>query len=80
MMGVKQPGSTGETTRLNFRGETSRGETTRGGMVWGRNILLPSEHTECNGGSLLNVLILVSFEDLLHQYSWFKIHALGREL
>ena len=34
-MGAKRPGSRGETTRLNFRRETTRGETTRGEMVWG---------------------------------------------
>ena len=34
--GAKRPGSRGEATRFNFRGET-----TRGVMVWERNVLLP---------------------------------------
>ena len=42
-MGAKRPGSTGETTRLNLRGETTRGEKLGGGGGgggWGRNVLL----------------------------------------
>ena len=31
----------GETTRVENRGETTMGETTRGGTSWGRNVLLP---------------------------------------
>ena len=37
IIGAKRPGSRGETTRLNFRGETTRGETTRGGGGGGGN-------------------------------------------
>ena len=31
----------GETTRVENRGETARGGTTRGETSWGRNVLLP---------------------------------------
>ena len=33
-----------------------------------------------NGGSLRNGLTLIFFEDLLHRYSRFKIHAFSLEL
>ena len=39
-----------------------------------------AQHTEYNGGSLRNVLTVVSSEDLPHWYSLAKIHAFGLEL
>ena len=39
-----------------------------------------AQHTEYDGGSLRNVLTVVSFEDLPHWYSSAKIHAFGLEL
>ena len=33
----------GETTRVENRGEPTRGETTREETSWGRNVLLPRE-------------------------------------
>ena len=39
-----------------------------------------AQHTEYDGGSLRNVLTVVSFEDLPHWYSLAKIHAFGLEL
>ena len=35
----------GETTRVENRGEPTRGETTREETSWGRNVLLPYIHT-----------------------------------
>ena len=40
--GAKRLGCRGETSRHQIWGETTRGETTTGGLVLGRNDLLPS--------------------------------------
>ena len=37
VLGAKRLGYGGETTRVENRGETTRGETS-----WGRNVLLPN--------------------------------------
>ena len=39
-----------------------------------------AQHTEYDGGSLWNVLTVVSFEDLPHWYTWAKMYAFGLEL
>ena len=39
-----------------------------------------AQHIGYDGGSLRNVLTVVSFEDLPHWYTLAKIHAFGPEL
>ena len=49
-------------------------------MKYSARVHMAKDARACNGGRLRNVLTLVSFEDLLQQYSWFKNHAFGLEL
>ena len=43
VLGAKRLGYGGETTRVENRGEPTRGETTREETSWGRNVLLPAK-------------------------------------
>ena len=46
IMRAKRLGSRGETTRLKIKGETTKGEMTRGGMVWGETSYYLLEYHE----------------------------------